>query len=238
MLAKGFCVRPTGMFRFFAATLLASVLVTTGTAQSVVGATASNRATPVKDSSMLKPPAGAKVAIVEWEDLECPACARAFPIVHAAMNQYKIPLVRHDFLIPGHIWSPKAAVFARYLDDKVSHDLATDYRRQVFASQMRIASENDLDEFTKQFMAAHGKPMPFVVDPTGQLKKEVEADRDLGNRMGLVQTPTLFVVTPNHWTEVMDVMQLYSAIDQAQAEASQGPAKKTVASAKPSAAHR
>lgn len=35
--------------------------------------------TNVKDSSMLKPPAGYRVAVLEWEDLECPDCARAFP---------------------------------------------------------------------------------------------------------------------------------------------------------------
>src|SRR5690349_17984912 len=50
-----------------------------------------------KDTSMFKPPAGARVAVVEFEDLECPACAHAYPIVHAAVAQYKIPLVRHDF---------------------------------------------------------------------------------------------------------------------------------------------
>ena len=36
-----------------------------------------------QDTSMLKPPAGAKVAIYEFDDLECPACAHALPIVHA-----------------------------------------------------------------------------------------------------------------------------------------------------------
>src|SRR5690242_13545930 len=43
-----------------------------------------------KDTSMFKPPAGARVAVVEFEDLECPACSHAFPIVHAAAAHYKI----------------------------------------------------------------------------------------------------------------------------------------------------
>ena len=30
-----------------------------------------------KDTSSLKPPAGAKIAIIKFEDLECPACAHA-----------------------------------------------------------------------------------------------------------------------------------------------------------------
>ena len=72
-----------------------------------------NTANSFKDTSMVKPPAGAKVAIYEFEDLECPACSHAFPIVHAAVEKYNIPLVRHDFPLKMHIWSRDAAIIAR-----------------------------------------------------------------------------------------------------------------------------
>src|SRR5271154_7214058 len=68
-----------------------------------------------KDTSMLRAPAGSRVAIFEFEDLECPACAHAFPIVHAAVEKYKIPLLRHDFPLKMHIWSFDAALIARYI---------------------------------------------------------------------------------------------------------------------------
>jgi protein-disulfide isomerase len=170
-----------------------------------------------RDTSMLVPPPGAKVAIVEWEDLECPACAHAFPFVHMAVDHYKIPLVRYDFLIPGHIWSREAAIYARYLQDKVSLDLATQYRREVFASQYKFASKDDLNRFTQQFFAKNGKQVPFVIDPTGELVREVEKDVALGNKLGLTETPTLVVVTPKGWIQVKDVSDLYQAIDQAEA---------------------
>ena len=176
-----------------------------------------NQVTAFTDTSILKPPPGAKVAIMEWEDLECPACAHAFPIVHTALDHYHIPLVRYDFLIPGHVWSKQAAVYARYIQDKVSPEVAVDYRRQVFASQYKIASLDDLNHFTQQFFTAHGKQMPFVVDPTGQFLKEVMADDQLGQRLGLRETPTIVVVTPKGWIQVKDVMDLYQAIDQAEA---------------------
>ncbi len=131
---------------------MSSALSGAAQAQTAVGGTVS----PFKDTSMLKPPAGVKVAIVEWEDLECPACAHAFPLVHQAVDHYHIPLVRYDFLIPGHIWSKQAAVYARYLQEKVAGDLATEYRREVFASQFKIASQDDLVKFTQQFFATHG----------------------------------------------------------------------------------
>lgn len=167
------------------------------------------------DTSMLKPPPGVKLAILEWEDLECPACMHAFPFVHTAVAQYHIPLVEYDFLIPGHTWSHQAALYARYIKDKISPELATQYRREVFAAQYRIASRDDLLNFTKQFFAANGKQIPFVLDPTGQLEREVEADVNLGKKLGLVATPTIVVVTPNHWIQVKDVSDLDAAIDQA-----------------------
>lgn len=189
-------------------------------AQTAVGGQVSS----FKDTAMLKPPAGAKVAVIEWEDLECPACAHAFPLVHQAIDHYHIPLVRYDFLIPGHMWSKEAAVYARYIQEKISPDLATEYRREVFASQFRIASQDDLLKFTQQFFATHGKQMPFVVDPSGQLLKQVEADRDLGDKLGLHETPTIIVVTPKGWIQVKDVSDLYEAIDQAEAMAGSGTA--------------
>jgi protein-disulfide isomerase len=179
-----------------------------------------NQVSPYKDTSILKPPAGTKVAVIEWEDLECPACAHAFPIVHEAVAKYHLPLERHDFLIPGHIWSRTAAIYARWMQDTFGMDVATDFRRQVFASQFRIASQDDLKQFTESYLKTHGgKSLPFVVDPSGKFTREVDADSALGDKLGLRETPTIIVVTNHHWIQVKDVMQLYTAIDQAQAEA-------------------
>jgi protein-disulfide isomerase len=187
---------------------------------------------PFKDTSMFKPPAGARVAIVEFEDLECPACAHAYPIVHAAAAHYNIPLVRHDFPLGGmHIWSLDAAVWARYLQDKVSPKTADDYRAAVFAAQQGINSKDDMMNFTRRFFASHGAQMPFVVDPTGQLMKEVKDDHAIGERMGLQHTPTIIVCSQREWVHVTDVSLLYQTIDEVSAKA--GPAaaaaKSTVA---------
>ncbi len=184
-----------------------------------------NQVTNFKDTSIFKPPPGTKVAILEFEDLECPACAHAFPIVHVAMNQYHIPLIRHDFPLRMHIWSHDAAIIARFLQDKVSPDLATEYRREVFASQYQIASKDDLHNFTQKFFTAHGQQMPFVIDPTGQFTREVDADEALGEKIGLSETPTIIVVTPKSWIQVKDVSQLYAAIDSAEAATANMPAE-------------
>jgi len=180
--------------------------------------------TPFKDTALLKAPAGHPVAIMEFEDLECPACAHAAPIVAAAIARYKIPLLRHDFLIQGHVWSRDAAITARYLEDKVSADIGEQFRRDVFASQTSIFTKEDLQNFTRSWFQKHGQQMPFVVDPSGRFAAEVEADCTMGLRLGLIHTPTIVVLAPHGWTEVTDVSQLYTVIDQGLAQVSSAPA--------------
>jgi protein-disulfide isomerase len=174
--------------------------------------------TGFKDTSMLRAPAGSRVAIFEFEDLECPACAHAFPIVHAAIDKYKIPLLRHDFPLKMHVWSFDAAVIARYIQDKISPQVAEDYRRAVFANQISIASKEDLNAFTQKYFQQHGHVMPFVIDPNGLFAAEVRADYTLGERVGLTQTPTIFIVTQKGYQQVSDVTQLYTMLDTAIAE--------------------
>src|SRR5580704_14600930 len=70
------------------------------------------------DTSMLKPPKGCKVAIIAFEDLECPQCAKAAPLLHEAAKKYNVPLVQYDFPLPMHNWSFEAAVNARFFDTK------------------------------------------------------------------------------------------------------------------------
>src|SRR6267142_4060665 len=79
----------------------------------------------------LRPPKGAQVALVVFEDLQCPDCRRAAPLVAEAGRTYKIPVVRHDFPLPMHNWSFDAAVIARYFDSH-SHELGYQYRDYIF----------------------------------------------------------------------------------------------------------
>lgn len=193
-----------------------------------------NTGTAFKDTSMLKPPAGAKIAIFKFEDLECPACAHAYPIVHAAAERYRIPIVRHDFPLQMHIWSRDAAITARYLQDKVSPQVAEEFRGAVFAAQTAIASKEDLNNFTQKFFQNHKLNMPFVIDPNGLFAAEVNADYTLGQRIGITQTPTIWVVSQKNWVQVTDVNQLYSTIDTMLAQVGSSA---TASAAKPATHH-
>ena len=154
------------------------------------------------DLSMLKAPAGSKVAIIVFEDLGCPGCARAHPIEEAVAQKEHVPLVRYDFPIQAHIWTYEAAVFARYLQDKVNPGLADQYRTDVFLAQMQIASKDDLHTFNQRWMQKHGQTMPFVIDPTGALGAQVQADYAKGMKLGLQFTPTIIVATHDRYQVV------------------------------------
>jgi len=171
-----------------------------------------------KDTSALHPPPGYKVAIVEFADLECPMCAEENPVIMQAVEKYNIAWERHDFPIPGHPWSFQAAVNARWFDTR-SKQLGDDYRNAIFANQASIETRGDLQNFTQKFAQQHGTALPFVMDPQGKLAAEVRADAALGERMGVHETPTAFVVTDHSYKQVTDFSKLYSMLDEAGAQA-------------------
>ncbi len=183
-----------------------------------------------RDMSALKPPPGTHVALIEFADLECPMCARQNPTLRDAAAKYHVPLVRHDFPLQMHVWSFQAAVNARWFDTQ-KKGLGNDYRDAVFANQANIETKDDLQAFTQKFGQQHGVQLPFVMDPQGKLADEVKADFALGERLGVHQTPTTWIVTDRSggappYVEVTDYNKLYTMLDQATAETSQAHARK------------
>jgi protein-disulfide isomerase len=173
------------------------------------------------NSALLKLPPGARLAIVEFDDLQCPSCAHANPILEQAAAKYRIPWIRHDFLIPYHNWSRIAAVDARWFDTR-SKALGDEYRNEVFANQNSIETPVQLNQFTQKFAQSHGVALPFAIDPQGTLMAQVDADIELGNRIGVTQTPTIYIVSQGtkgpSAIQVKDVdSDLYRTIDQAMA---------------------
>src|ERR1019366_633103 len=163
----------------------------------------------------LLPPKGAQMAIVVFEDLQCPQCGRVARLLAQASRTYKIPLVQNDFPLPAHNWSFDAAVLARYFDTH-SKEIGNAFRETVFAHHLEINPQN-LRGFADKFAADHKIGLPFVVDPEGKLAGLVRADKDLGLSLHIDHTPTVWVVsnkrTGKAYVEVTDTSQLYAMID-------------------------
>lgn len=214
------------------------------------------------DTSLLRPPKGSKVALLVFEDLQCPDCARAAPLLHEAAKKYAIPLVQYDFPLPMHNWSFEAAVNARYFDSlptvaspaptapkskktgtkttttapKTPNKLGDEYRLFIFANQPQITPLN-LRGMTERFAADHKVTFPFVVDPSGELAAKVKADYAIGQRVGIDHTPTIYVVSDTTrgtpFVEVVHREELYQLIEKIMKEAGTSASTAKSAAAKP-----
>jgi protein-disulfide isomerase len=164
----------------------------------------------------LRPPKGAQLALVVFEDLQCPQCGRVAPLLDQASKTYKIPLIQHDFPLPMHNWSFDAAVIARYFDAHYSKELGNEFRLDVFSHQPEIFP-NTLHAFAERFANDHKATLPFAVDPDGKLAALIKADKDVGLSLKIGHTPTIYIVSNKKggkpYVEVTDTNQLYLMID-------------------------
>jgi protein-disulfide isomerase len=187
------------------------------------------------DTSALRPPKGAQVALIAFEDLQCPDCADVEALLEEASAKYGIPLVRKDFPLPSHNWSFEAHVLARYFDTQTDTQIDTQsgakivgevlppgeqFRRWVFANQKSIKKEN-LRGMAERFADQHHVELPANCDPKGELKKQVLADFALGQQVGVLHTPTVFVVSAGQrgapFVEAVERDKLFAMIEQMQA---------------------
>lgn len=183
------------------------------------------------EGPLLKPPPGDRVAIVVFEDLECPDCSRAYPVVWNTASAHHVPVVLHDFPLTSiHPWAFEAAVYARYFDTK-SEKLGNDFRGYIYSNQPQI-NKGNLPQYASKFANDNKVPLPFVIDPDGKLKDKVNADVALGNQLKLLHTPTIYVVGTGINTppaEVTDRSQLGQIVEDALAKS---PAPKAATPAK------
>jgi protein-disulfide isomerase len=166
------------------------------------------------DGSVLDRPTGTNVAIVVFEDLQCPDCRAAHPLLRQASKTEDVPLVVKDFPIQRHEWAFPAAILAKWFEYE-SPELGVQFRDFVFANQEQITPAN-LRDAAEQFAQSFGKTLPENVDPDGKLQARVQADYDLAIAMGLRYVPLIFVIGPGkgaeRFREVTDPSKLGDAI--------------------------
>jgi len=187
------------------------------------------------DTSALRPPKGAQVALIAFEDLQCPDCADSEALLEEASAKYGIPLVRRDFPLPMHNWSFEAHVLARYFDTQTDTQTGTNadpkaganalplgegFRRWVYANQSSI-NKGNLRGMAERFADQHHLELPANYDPKGELKKLVLADFALGQQVGVLHTPTVYVVSVSQrgapFVEGVERDKLFTMIEQMQA---------------------
>lgn len=170
----------------------------------------------VADGSQVPLPEGVDLAIVVFEDLQCPDCARAHPELLKASEALGVPVVILDFPITRHVWAFPAAILARWFTAQ-SPALGVEFRSFIFEHQRDIRPDN-LRQFGEQFAAQHQLTLPPDVDPDGRLQAQVQSGFDLGVRIKLEYVPLIFVIrrdgAASRAAEVTDLARLGDAVAQ------------------------
>ena len=144
-------------------------------------------------SGPIRGPKAAKVTIVEFADLQCPACKAALPNVEKM--QAENPDVRVIFanfpLEKLHPWALRASLYVDCL--KSNSDVAWKFIDTVYEHQADI-NEQNADEMLKKYATESGAPATTaacIADP--KTKANVIASEGLGDKVAVNSTPTLFV---------------------------------------------
>ena len=141
-------------------------------------------------------PSNAPVTVVEYADLQYPACARLHEFLEKQLlPKYgdKVRVIFKEFLIPGHDWSATAAL-ANECAYQIKPSAFPGYRTLIFASQNAINASN-----VRELLLGLGNDaglerstLAACIDSKASLSR-VEAARQEGKDLGVIKTPTTFV---------------------------------------------
>ena len=146
----------------------------------------------------------AKITIVNYDDFECPFCARLHAtLMTEIMAKYgdRVRIVYKDYPLPGHVWAPHAANDANCLA-KESPAAYWDLADYIHASLRTINGDSqdpkktyaELDRITMDFGKKHGadsnRLRACILAPHEEIVKASVAE---GDKMGVSATPTMFI---------------------------------------------
>ena len=141
-------------------------------------------------------PSNAPVTIVEYADLQCSVCARLHEFLEKQLlPKYggKVRVIFKEFPIPGHDWSPTAAV-ANECAYQINPSLFPAYRTLIFANQIAINPSNLRERLLSlgDEAGVETSKLAACIDSKASLSR-IEASRQEGHDLGIHGTPTSFV---------------------------------------------
>lgn len=139
-------------------------------------------------------PKDAPVTIVEFGDLQCPACKKAQPTIEQlAAAEPKARFVFQNFPLEMHNWAAKGADYADCVGS-ASNDAFWKFVAKTYDQQPAITAENVDEKLTAiandsgvngaEIAACAAKP---------ETKAHVDASIELGKSVEVTGTPTLFI---------------------------------------------
>jgi protein-disulfide isomerase len=139
-------------------------------------------------------PKDASVTIVEFGDLQCPACKAAQPTIEALVAaEPSARFVFQNFPLEMHNWAAKGAAYADCVG-RASNDAFWKFVSKTYETQSDITAENADEKLTAIANGAGVKGADIAacaVKP--ETKAHVDASIVLGKSVDVTGTPTLFI---------------------------------------------
>ena len=131
----------------------------------------------------------APVTIVEFSDYQCPFCARVNPTLAKVRETYgdRVKIVFKDYPLPNHPQAPKAAEAAHCAAEQKKY---WEMHDAMFANQRAL--EVPALKQTARAVGLEGAAFDQCLD-SGKYAATVRSGSELGERMGVNSTPTLYI---------------------------------------------
>ena len=139
-------------------------------------------------------PKDAPVTIVEFGDLQCPACQKAQPAIEALIAaEPSARFVFQNFPLEMHNWAAKGAAYADCVG-QVSNEAFWKFIAKTYETQADITAENADEKLTALADGAGVKGADIAAcASTPVAKTHVDASITLGKSVNVTGTPTLFI---------------------------------------------
>jgi protein-disulfide isomerase len=139
-------------------------------------------------------PKDAAVTVVEFGDLQCPACKAAQPGIEAMINaEPTVRFVFQNFPLEMHNWAAKGAAYADCVG-RASNDAFWKFIAKTYETQGDITAANADEKLTALADGAGVKGADIAACAvTPDTKARVDASLALGKLAEVSGTPTLFI---------------------------------------------
>lgn len=139
-------------------------------------------------------PKDAAVTIVEFGDLQCPACKAAQPAIEGLVaSEPNARFVFQNYPLEMHNWAAKGAAYADCVG-KASNAAFWKFIAKTYETQSDITLENSDEKLTAIANDSGVKGADIAAcAATPATKKDVDASLALGKEVNVTGTPTLFI---------------------------------------------
>jgi len=139
-------------------------------------------------------PRDAAVTIVEFGDLQCPACKAAQPTIEALVAaEPQARFVFQSFPLEMHNWAAKGAAYADCVG-RASNDAFWKFVSKTYETQAEITAANADEKLTALADGAGVKGSEIAACTTQpETKARIDASIALGKKVDVSGTPTLFI---------------------------------------------